>query len=183
MLIVFLLPFSMFFQKVLSLIKKKEHSKLFKFLILFWLRWVFTSLCGLLIAVASLTAELGSRVCGLQLPWPGGLTNCSSWASEHRLNVVAHGLRCSVTCGILLDQGSNPCPLHWRADSQPLYYQGSHKTFQLLKLSRIPFYKLCLQLYVYNILTLEKEMATHSSSLAWEIQWTEVSGGLQSMGL
>ena len=99
-----------------------------------------------------------------------GLTNCSSWASEHRLNVVAHGLRCSVTCGILLDQGSNPCPLHWRADSQPLYYQGSHKTFQLLKLSRIPFYKLCLQLYVYDILTLEKEMATHSSSLAWEIQ-------------
>ena len=70
MLIVFLLPFSMFFQKVLSLIKKKEHSKLFKFLILFWLRWVFTALCGLLIAVASLTAELGSRVCGLQQPWP-----------------------------------------------------------------------------------------------------------------
>ena len=30
--------------------------------------------------------------------------------------------------------------------------------------------------------TLEKEIATHSSILAWEIAWTEESGGLQSMG-
>ena len=29
---------------------------------------------------------------------------------------------------------------------------------------------------------LEKEMATHSSVLAWEIPWTEEPGGLQSMG-
>ena len=30
---------------------------------------------------------------------------------------------------------------------------------------------------------LEKEMATHSSTLAWKIPWTEEPGGLQSMGL
>ena len=30
--------------------------------------------------------------------------------------------------------------------------------------------------------TLEKEMATHSSFLAWEVPWTEEPGGLQSMG-
>ena len=30
---------------------------------------------------------------------------------------------------------------------------------------------------------LDKERATHSSILAWEIPWTEESGGLQSMGL
>ena len=30
---------------------------------------------------------------------------------------------------------------------------------------------------------LEKEMATHSSILAWKIPWTEELGGLQSMGL
>ena len=30
---------------------------------------------------------------------------------------------------------------------------------------------------------LEKEMATHSSILAWEILWTEEPGGLQSMGV
>ena len=28
---------------------------------------------------------------------------------------------------------------------------------------------------------LEKKMATHASSLAWEILWTEEPGGLQSM--
>ena len=31
--------------------------------------------------------------------------------------VVAHGLSCSAACGIFPDQGSNPCPLHWQADS------------------------------------------------------------------
>ena len=30
---------------------------------------------------------------------------------------------------------------------------------------------------------LEKEMATHSSTLAWKIPWMEEPGGLQSMGL
>ena len=30
---------------------------------------------------------------------------------------------------------------------------------------------------------LEKEVATHSSILAWRIPWTEEPGGLQSMGL
>ena len=29
---------------------------------------------------------------------------------------------------------------------------------------------------------LEKEMATHSSILAWRIPWTEEPGGLQSLG-
>ena len=29
---------------------------------------------------------------------------------------------------------------------------------------------------------LEKEMAPHSSTLAWKIPWTEERGGLQSMG-
>ena len=29
---------------------------------------------------------------------------------------------------------------------------------------------------------LEKEMETHSSTLAWKIQWTEEHGRLQSMG-
>ena len=30
---------------------------------------------------------------------------------------------------------------------------------------------------------LEKEMATHSSTLAWNSPWTEEPGGLQGMGL
>ena len=31
--------------------------------------------------------------------------------------------------------------------------------------------------------SLEEEMATHSSILAWKIMWTEEPGGLQSTGL
>ena len=39
--------------------------------------------------------------------------------------VVAHGPSCSAACGIFPDQGSNPCPLHWQADSQSLCHPGS----------------------------------------------------------
>ena len=42
--------------------------------------------------------------------------------------VVAHGPSCSAACGIFPDQGSNPYPLHWQADSQPLRHQGSPTT-------------------------------------------------------
>ena len=36
--------------------------------------------------------------------------------------------------------------------------------------------------FTFPFHALEKEMATHSSILAWKIPWTEESGGLQSMG-
>ena len=39
--------------------------------------------------------------------------------------IVAHGPSRSLACGIFPDQGLNPCPLHWQADSQPLRHQGS----------------------------------------------------------
>ena len=41
--------------------------------------------------------------------------------------IVAYGLSCSAARGIFPDQGSNPCPLHWQEDSQPLRHQGSPK--------------------------------------------------------
>ena len=34
----------------------------------------------------------------------------------------------------------------------------------------------------FHFHALEKAMATHSSTLAWKIPWTEEPGGLQSMG-
>ena len=34
-----------------------------------------------------------------------------------------------------------------------------------------------------GIAAVEKEMETHSSSLAWKIPWTEEPGRLQSMGM
>ena len=39
--------------------------------------------------------------------------------------IVAHRPSCPAACGTFPDQGSNPCPLHWQADSQPLRHQGS----------------------------------------------------------
>ena len=36
--------------------------------------------------------------------------------------------------------------------------------------------------FTFHFHALEKEMATHSSTLAWRIPWTEEPGGLQSMG-
>ena len=50
---------------------------------------------------------------------------------------VAHGPSCSAACGIFPDLGSNPCPLHWQADSQPLHHQGSPVALFLIKDARI----------------------------------------------
>ncbi|XP_032489869.1 diphthine methyltransferase isoform X2 [Phocoena sinus] len=41
---------------------------------------------------------------------------------------TAHGPSRSAACGIFPDQGTNPCPLHRQADSQPLRHQGSPMT-------------------------------------------------------
>ena len=87
-----------------------------------WLYWIFVSVLGL-----SLVAESGghssSRCAGLSLSRPLLLR---STGSRRAGSVVgAHGPSCSAACGILPDQGSNPCPLHWQADSQPLRHQGS----------------------------------------------------------
>ena len=86
-------------------------------------------------------AVLGLRFCArafsscgkrgpLFIAMRGPLTIAVSLVAKHRLRragsvIVAHGLSRSAACGILPDQGSNPCPLHWQADSQPLSHQGS----------------------------------------------------------
>ena len=46
--------------------------------------------------------------------------------------VVVHGPSCSVACRILPNQGLNPRPPHWQADSQPLRHQGSPSRFLLV---------------------------------------------------
>ena len=60
----------------------------------------------------------------------GPLTIAASLVAEHRLQMrrlssCGSQASCSTACGIFPDQGSNPCPLHWQADSQPLHHQGS----------------------------------------------------------
>ena len=67
-------------------------------------------------------------------------------------------------------QGSNPCLLsllHWQVGSLPLAPPGKHTFDFIIHLSA---------------LRMEKEMAPHSSTLAWKIPWMKEPGRLQSMG-
>ena len=91
-----------------------------------WLCWVFVSVWGLSLAVAS-GGHSSSRCAGLSLLQP--LLLRSTGSRRTGSVIMAHGPSCSTACGIFPDQGSNPCPLHWQADSQPLRHQGSPVIF------------------------------------------------------
>ena len=88
----------------------------------FGLCWVFVSMRGLSLVVAS-GGHSSLRCAGLSLSRP--LLLRSTGSRRTGSVVVAQGPSCSAACGIFPDQGSNPCPLHWQADSQPLRHQGS----------------------------------------------------------
>ena len=64
-----------------------------------------------------------SQCTGLSPSWPLLLQGTGSRRAGSV--AVAHGPSCSAAYGILPDQGANPRPLHWQADSQPLRHQGS----------------------------------------------------------
>ena len=100
------------------------------FIYYFWLCWVFVSVRGLSLVVAS-GGHSSSRCAGLSLSRP--LLLQSTGSRRAGSVVVAHGPSCSTACGIFPDQGSNPCPLHWQADSQPLRHQGSPGNFFVTK--------------------------------------------------
>ena len=70
---------------------------------------------GLLTAVVFLVVEHRLYVCGLQ-------------------QLLSTGL---VACGIFPEQGLNPGPLPWQAESLPLDYQGS---LRVASLKEAPFY-------------------------------------------
>ena len=97
--------------------------KLFIYLFIYlWLCWVLVSVQGLSLVVAS-GGHSSSRCAGLSLSRP--LLLRSTGSRRAGSVTVAHGPSRSAACGIFPDQGSNPCPLHWQADSQPLCHQGS----------------------------------------------------------
>ena len=98
---------------------------IYSFIYLFihlWLCWVFVSVQGLSLVVAS-GGHSSSQCMGLSLSRP--LLLWSTGSRRAGSAIVAHRPSRSTACGILPDQGSNPCPLHWQADSQPLRHQGS----------------------------------------------------------
>ena len=107
-------------------LKSSSLIYLFNLILFFWLCWVFVSVQGLSLVVAS-GDHSSSRCVGLPPPRPLPLR--STGPRHAGSAVVAHGPSCSTACGILPDQGLNPCPLHWQADSQPLRHQGSPSFF------------------------------------------------------
>ena len=80
--------------------------------------------------VAASGGYSSSRCAGLSLSRPLLLRRTGSRRAGSV--IVAHGPSCSVACGIFPDQGSNPCPLHWQADCQPLCHQGSPRGYSSL---------------------------------------------------
>ena len=90
--------------------------------IYFWLCWVFVSVQGLSLVAAS-RGHSSSWCAGLSLPRP--LLLWSTGSTPAGSVIEAHRPSCSTACGIFPDQGSDLCPLHWQADSQPLHHQGS----------------------------------------------------------
>ena len=91
--------------------------------------------------------------------WPHGLY--SPWNTPGQNTGVGS---LSLLQGIFPTQGLNPGLPHCRK----ILYQLSHKGNPRI-----------LEWVAY---TWEKEMATHSSILAWRIPWKEEPGGLLSMG-
>ena len=87
-----------------------------------WLCWVFASERGPSPAAAS-GGHSSLRCAGLSLSQP--LLLRSTGSRRAGSVIVAHGPSRSAACGILPDQGSNPCPPHRQADPQPLRHQGS----------------------------------------------------------
>ena len=71
--------------------------------------WAFSS-CG--------KWELSSS-CSVQASHCGDFSSRRAWALK------VHRLSCPMACGILPDQGWNPCPLHWQVDSKPPDHQKS----------------------------------------------------------
>ena len=65
----------------------------------------------------------------LSLLWPLSLRSTGSGRAGSA--AMAHGPSRSAACGLLPDRGTNPCPLHWQADSQPLRHLGSPASFYI----------------------------------------------------
>ena len=130
---------------------------------------------GLSLVVAS-GGHSSSRCAGLSLSWP--LLLRSTGSRRAGSVVVAHGPSCSAACGILPDQGSNPCPLHWQADSQPLHHQGSPSHRVLIDSPAHPHFHINLRVSLWistkNLVGFLFELLWIYRSI-WSLQNTESS--------
>ena len=118
-----------------SLVNIRHHTWLQNFYLFIYLFiYLFMAVLGLRFCARVLSScgkrgPLFMQCAGLSLSRPLPLW---STGSRHASSViVAHRPSCSAACGILPGEGSNPCPLHWQVDSQPLRHQGNPEFFYL----------------------------------------------------
>ena len=96
-----------------------------------------------------------------------------------RLEVTLLGIHLKLPCPFKNYSDSNiPLVLYGRAVYEALPWASL--VAQMVK--NLPSMQETLVRFLGRKDPLEKEMATHSSILAWKIQWTEEPGVLQSMG-
>ena len=88
-----------------------------------------------------------------------------------------HGIT-SLNLGTSLGEG-NGTPLQYSCLENPMDGGAWWAAFHGVARSRT---RLSDFTFTFHFPALEKEMATHSSTLAWRIPWTEEPGRLQSMG-
>ena len=74
--------------------------------------FIYFCLCWVFIAACRLSLIMVRRLLIATAPC------CRAWGlGTWAWGVVVHGLRCFEACRIFLDQSSDPCLLHWQADS------------------------------------------------------------------
>ena len=93
----------------------------------------------------------------------------------------------AATCESITMGGATPAtPVFWPGEFHGLYGPWGHKElWASLVAQRLKHLPAMRDTWVRSLGwedPLEKEMATHSSILAWIIPWTEELGGLQSTG-
>ena len=84
-------------------------------------------------------------------------------------------------------QGLVSSSWEWMSHGRLLVLPGVNLPLNSLQASLSPhwwnaYFKYCLWRKAFSGSVSEKAMATHSSTLAWQIPWMEGPGGLQSMG-
>ena len=91
--------------------------------------WGLLCSCGVQASRCSgfFRCEAGARARRLQQRQHTGLVVVAPGLRRTGSVVVAHGLSCSMACGIFPDQRSNPWLLHWQADSLPLSHRVTLK--------------------------------------------------------
>ena len=107
-----------------------------------------------------LLQSTGSRACGFQQLQRAGSV------------VVAHRLSCPEACGIFLDQGLNPCLLHWQEDSLPLSHQGI--PLSLFKWDSNFSFRFHLRIWKNEERIYQDEIDAFSISQNFRYQWCHV---------